>query len=323
MINRSKREAVLALARRGMGPDGAAKQRTAKALVAAGVALPLVAGTAAAQAATALSAAAKGAGASASTAPTALASGALKTAPVLAKTTLSVSSLVGANVGKLVLAVVLAGAGGVGVNAAVEGMQRSDPVVVAVDDGRALALGGASALPPLPSAVAPVPSEPMTDDEPPAAVEEPRALPTPRRASTPVSSRSGAAPEQRAEPVTAKHPPRESTSPAAVVSATAPEPFVPIKVELAGLGAVNAALARGDGAAALRLLAELDAKVPGGSLGPERRVSRVLALCQMGETANARRLAERLLRGGSFYARRLRTSCALGNGAAGGRAVEK
>lgn len=86
-----------------------------------------------------------------------------------------------------------------------------------------------------------------------------------------------------------------------------------MKAELAALRQVQTALAQGDGATALRLLRALDRDMPGGGLGPERRVSEVLALCQIGQTEAASRLARQLLaREGAFYRNRLQESCVSG-----------
>ena len=83
--------------------------------------------------------------------------------------------------------------------------------------------------------------------------------------------------------------------------------------ELVALREAQSALARGDGATALRSMQRLDEQEPGGVLGAERAVTRILALCQMGRVAEARALAQRTLGENSsttLYGRRLAASCA-------------
>ncbi len=87
----------------------------------------------------------------------------------------------------------------------------------------------------------------------------------------------------------------------------------PMARELAGLRNAQAALARGDGAAALQFMQRLDETDPGGPLSAERAVTRVLALCQLGRTTAATAVARRALqdgRGTALYRHRLATSCA-------------
>lgn len=83
--------------------------------------------------------------------------------------------------------------------------------------------------------------------------------------------------------------------------------------ELVALREAQSALARGDGAAALRSMQRLDEQQPGGVLGAERAVTRILALCRLGRVAEARALAQRTLGenlGTSLYGKRLAASCA-------------
>jgi hypothetical protein len=72
------------------------------------------------------------------------------------------------------------------------------------------------------------------------------------------------------------------------------------------------ALAKGEGALALGLLGELDARFPRDMLDEERAVTRVLALCASGDDAAAKALATRLLARypRSIYTARLERSCA-------------
>ena len=83
--------------------------------------------------------------------------------------------------------------------------------------------------------------------------------------------------------------------------------------ELAALREAQSALARGDGAAALRSMRRLDETDAAGVLSAERAVTQVLALCQMGRAAEATTVARQALRDGqgtALYRRRLAASCA-------------
>lgn len=77
------------------------------------------------------------------------------------------------------------------------------------------------------------------------------------------------------------------------------------------------AVNRGEGQVALSLLAELDTRFDGKTLGEERQATRALALCASGDVQGARRVARELERvaPSSIYAGRLRLSCAGWNGA--------
>jgi hypothetical protein len=72
------------------------------------------------------------------------------------------------------------------------------------------------------------------------------------------------------------------------------------------------AVNRGDGQVALSLLAELDTRFDGKTLGEERQATRALALCASADVEDARRVARELARvaPSSIYAGRLRLSCA-------------
>lgn len=83
-----------------------------------------------------------------------------------------------------------------------------------------------------------------------------------------------------------------------------------IERELATVRETHAALARGDGAQAQYLLAQLDRTVPTGALQPERRVCAVLVACQLQQQRRALQLATELLASdGDFYRQRLAASC--------------
>src|SRR5690606_39294121 len=75
-------------------------------------------------------------------------------------------------------------------------------------------------------------------------------------------------------------------------------------------------LERGAAPTALQLLDELDARFPAAVLNEERLATRVLALCGVGATDRARRVAAELSAGNrsSIYAARIAQSCA-GHGA--------
>lgn len=82
--------------------------------------------------------------------------------------------------------------------------------------------------------------------------------------------------------------------------------------EVAFVRRAQKALRNGDAAWALALMRTLDEQLPRGALLTERNVTRVLALCQMGRTDEARAVAERTLRGdrgSGVYASRLAASC--------------
>lgn len=82
--------------------------------------------------------------------------------------------------------------------------------------------------------------------------------------------------------------------------------------EVAFVRRAQKALRNGDAAWALALMRTLDEQLPRGALLTERNVTRVLALCQLGRTDEARAVAERTLRsdrGSGVYAGRLAASC--------------
>jgi hypothetical protein len=83
--------------------------------------------------------------------------------------------------------------------------------------------------------------------------------------------------------------------PPAVAAATRGAPSS-LGAETALLENARAALGRGDAAGALALLDEHERDFPRGVLVEERLAARVFALCGLGRTAEAERVAERLLR---------------------------
>jgi hypothetical protein len=68
----------------------------------------------------------------------------------------------------------------------------------------------------------------------------------------------------------------------------------PLEDEAKLLAAAHTALSGGDAARALILLDQHAAKFPRGTLAPERRAARAMALCKLGRTAEGRREAEML-----------------------------
>lgn len=115
---------------------------------------------------------------------------------------------------------------------------------------------------------------------------------SPKATRLPLTVRQAAAQEAPAEPESSPaavaHPQQRSApiAPRLLPSALAEE------TEL--LEQAQSALARGDAAAALRLLERHERRFPAGALSEERLAGRVLALCQLGRVADARRSAERL-----------------------------
>lgn len=95
-----------------------------------------------------------------------------------------------------------------------------------------------------------------------------------------------------------------------------PTPTGPIQdsvaEEAALLRAARAALARGDGAAALEHLQVHATRFPRGALAEERRAARVFALCAAGRTLESRAAAARFVAGspGSPLAEQVRRTCA-------------
>ncbi|HEX6273935.1 MAG TPA: hypothetical protein VFZ53_12895, partial [Polyangiaceae bacterium] len=121
-----------------------------------------------------------------------------------------------------------------------------------------------------------------------------------------VSPSAAVAPEKSAAaPVTpaASH----TTSPVASTGATS------LAEETRLLQAAQRELARKNTAAALALLEEHATRYPHGALAQERSAARVLALCDLGRTAEAREAAEAFVRASpqSPLVPRLRGSCAL------------
>lgn len=91
-----------------------------------------------------------------------------------------------------------------------------------------------------------------------------------------------------------------------------PLPADSLVEEVALLRAARAALKRGDAVGSLSFLDRHEASYPRGKLQPERLVTRVLALCELGRVSEARTAAAKLRRVAprSNYPRRIAASCA-------------
>ena len=120
----------------------------------------------------------------------------------------------------------------------------------------------------------------------------------------PAPAVDGAPPNARARPSLGARAPRKSAPPLAPGSSLAEE--------VAMLQRARRALAAENGALALGLVEELDERFPKGVLIEERSATRVLSLCKLERTDEARQTARSFLERypGSVYAERVRNSCA-------------
>jgi hypothetical protein len=86
-----------------------------------------------------------------------------------------------------------------------------------------------------------------------------------------------------------------------------------LAVELSMLQRARRALGADNGRLALGIVQELEERFPRGVLMEERRATRVLSLCLLGRTDEARRFGREFLaqHGSSVYAERVRASCAV------------
>jgi hypothetical protein len=125
-----------------------------------------------------------------------------------------------------------------------------------------------------------------------------------RPASAPVSADTA---EMTTAPVAARNEVR------ATASGVAAEPPPSLRDETRVLEAAQRELASGRARSALSLLDEHEKRFPSGALGEERSAARVLSLCALGRTEEARRTATAFLEGSprSPLIPRLRGSCAL------------
>jgi len=113
-------------------------------------------------------------------------------------------------------------------------------------------------------------------------------------------------------PSAADATPEESNSKEARAGLPKKPPASTFYEELVYLKRAQAALKSGDAALALGLMKSLDDQQPGGALLAERRVTKVLALCQLGNESGATKVAREIAAHGSasVYAERLEHSCA-------------
>lgn len=139
-------------------------------------------------------------------------------------------------------------------------------------------------------------------DTTPSAMAKPLA-PPPRATSAFVTKPQGSRPPLGAERSPAQPPPSASSAPA---KATFYE-------ELSYVRRAQSALRQGNATLALGLMQSLDEIQPSGALMAERRMTRVLALCQLDRTAEATEIARDMLSSdgtAEVYRRRLAGSCA-------------
>lgn len=112
--------------------------------------------------------------------------------------------------------------------------------------------------------------------------------------------------------VSARNAPKTRAAPSASVTAAAPASAEdPLHAEIRELRTAQQALRVGDGARVLALLNGQDTVYSAGSLQEERAAARVLALCQVGRTSEARSLAQRFEQRwpSSPLVARIRNSC--------------
>lgn len=123
--------------------------------------------------------------------------------------------------------------------------------------------------------------EPKVPSSEPSATNETASAPAPLATDKPVAPKTSAPAEAR---------------PSAEPSAEAVDS---LQEETKMLAAAHAELSRGNAAAALVILDQHAAKFPRGTLAPERRATRAMALCKAGRTDEGRRELEALYGGGS------------------------
>lgn len=275
-------EAVLESARRALSPATAVTQRMRAALLvkiaAPGIAVGASAAASSAAAASSTAAASGAAAAAAASVATATAGGAAPLAAVAGGAVAGAKLAVGAGLMKAAL----------GVTTAVLLATATSPYWL-----------------PEPTPTATAPAAP--------------ALVTPApRTSTGRARSAPAAPVPKGLVAPSQQPARDgvtSQAPAEVARRAAPVTDTPqqkLQVELDLLKRSQQALQAGQAQLALDLLAKLDAQHPKSSLGQEREVARVLALCGVGRVAAARQVAQRVLAASpnSLYAGRIQASCA-------------
>lgn len=180
--------------------------------------------------------------------------------------------------------------------------------------GRSMPSAMVTVMPP----AAPKPSAP-TNAPPPPTVEAPQApaiLAAPKAAPPPTKSKEPTVASAAAlveAPSPAMPPPVERPHPASTnfEPSTTPAPSA-LESEIALLRDSDRALRDGTPSAALAKLDEHAQRFPHGSLAEERTVSRIVVLCALGRTAEARAAGNAFLaaRPSSPHAGRVRASCA-------------
>ncbi len=162
----------------------------------------------------------------------------------------------------------------------------------------------AASLDPGPEAALPAEATPVAEPPSPAAAAEPRPSRVPRDRSA--RAKTGAERETGAKQGPASPAPDQGEQ------ADAPLPEDSLLAEMALLRAARGALKRGNAAASLSWLDRHERSYPRGKLRPERLVTRVLALCELGRVAAARAAAAELRRVAprSNYPRQISASCA-------------
>ncbi len=140
------------------------------------------------------------------------------------------------------------------------------------------------------------------------------AIPTDHAVDTPSAPLPSPAPADRATPSFASGPapapaPAPASAPAPSPAASHASPEVDEEVRLVGLA--YSLLRDGAPARALAVLEEHERRFPDGKLAELRKVTRVLALCQSGRTADARSERDRFLSlyPRSPYSNRVRSAC--------------
>lgn len=312
-------EASLSLAREGSGPSLQQQERVGRALRDAGLTVPLLvapilANAAAATAATTAAAATSATTASSGTATSAAvtstaANGAAGTsaATTSAAVTGSAGSAAGTLAlgsklvagkllaGKLVVALAVAGAGTFGLSAGYKSIGRTPasapPAAMSSSATMSTAMSSRG-----------VDDEARTQPTVSPSSNGAPTLPVPTESEARAIQPSGAGVKSALNSANAGAVPRVNTTPNKTEDR--------LVVEMQRLKEANRALSAGSPRLAIQRLDALDRELPSGALTQERRVSRVLALCALGNTEQAITLTRQLLRqNDSFYRTRLEHSC--------------
>jgi len=212
-----------------------------------------------------------------------------------ATTTAAIAAPIGLGM-KVLVTLAIATAVGMGAVTYVDSRPRIDPPVKVASSPRSIANAA--------------PSKPRLPDAPrAAATEAPPALPVPASSVTPSPVLAAASPAP-AVPGVVSASATAAATPAPTDSSAVAAP-VTVKDEIALISRAHAALTSGDPSGALALLDEHARRFPAGALGEEREATRVLALCALGRTGDARAAATRFFAAfpGGPQAGRVRASC--------------